>query len=80
MKFLAFVAHEYFHLYNVKCIRPAELWPIDYDREAITPMLWVSEGLTCYYEFRLLKYAGIASTDEVLELLSTYFRLYAPYE
>lgn len=80
VKFLAFVAHEYFHLYNVKCIRPAELWPIDYDREAITPMLWVSEGLTCYYEFRLLKYAGIANTDEVLELLSTYFRLYAPYE
>ena len=80
VKFLAFVAHEYFHLYNVKCIRPAELWPIDYDHEAITPMLWVSEGLTCYYEFRLLQYAGITMTDEALELLSTYFRLYAPYE
>lgn len=80
VKFLAFVAHEYFHLYNVKCIRPAELWPLDYDREAITPMLWVSEGLTCYYEFRLLRDAGIATTDEALELLSTYFRLYAPYE
>ena len=80
VKFLAFVAHEYFHLYNVKCIRPAELWPIDYDREAITPMLWVSEGLTCYYEFRLLQYAGITTTDEALELISTYFSLYAPYE
>ena len=80
VKFLAFVAHEYFHLYNVKCIRPAELWPIDYDHEAITPMLWVSEGLTCYYEFRLLQYAGITTTDEALELLSTYFSMYAPYE
>ena len=80
VKFLAFVAHEYFHLYNVKCIRPTELWPIDYDHEAITPMLWVSEGLTCYYEFRLLQYAGITTTDEALELLSTYFSLYAPYE
>ena len=80
VKFLAFVAHEYFHLYNVKCIRPTELWPLDYDREAITPMLWVSEGLTCYYEFRLLQYAGITTTDEALELLSTYFSLYAPYE
>ena len=80
VKFLAFVAHEYFHLYNVKCIRPAELWPLDYDHEAITPMLWVSEGLTCYYEFRLLRDAGIATTDEALELLSTYFALYAPHE
>ena len=80
VKFFALIAHEYFHLYNVKCIRPTELWPIDYDREAITPMLWVSEGLTCYYEFRLLQYAGITTTDEALELLSTYFSLYAPYE
>ena len=80
VKFLAFVAHEYFHLYNVKCIRPAELWPLDYDHEAITPMLWVSEGLTCYYEYRLLRDAGIITEDEGLELLSTYFALYAPYE
>ena len=80
VKFLAFLAHEYFHLYNVKCIRPVELWPFDYNREAITPMLWVSEGLTCYYEFRLLRQAGIATPDESLELLSTYFSLYAPYE
>jgi len=80
VKFLAFVAHEYFHLYNVKCIRPAELWPLDYDHEAITPMLWVSEGLTCYYEFRLLRNAGITTPDEALELLSTYFSLYAPHE
>ncbi len=80
VKFLAFVAHEYFHLYNVKCIRPAELWPIDYNREAITPMLWVSEGITCYYEFRLLRYAGLTTPDEALELLTTYYSLYAPYE
>lgn len=80
VKFLAFVAHEFFHLYNVKCIRPAELWPFDYDHEAFTPMLWVSEGLTCYYEFRLLRYAGITTPGEALELLSTYFSLYAPYE
>lgn len=80
VKFLGFVAHEYFHLYNVKCIRPTELWPFDYDHEAITPMLWVSEGITCYYEFRLLRNAGIATPEESLDLLSTYFRLYAPYE
>ena len=80
VNFLSFVAHEYFHLYNVKCIRPAELWPFDYDREAVTPMLWVSEGLTCYYEFRLLRDSGIATPDESLEQLSKYFGRYAPFE
>ncbi len=80
VSFLAFTAHEYFHLYNVKCIRPAELWPFNYDTEAVTPMLWVSEGLTCYYEFRLLRTSGVATPDEALAQLSGYFSRYAPYE
>ena len=80
VSFLAFTAHEYFHLYNVKCIRPAELWPFDYNVEAVTPMLWVSEGLTCYYEFRLLATSGVATPDEALGQLSGYFARYAPYE
>ena len=80
VSFLAFTAHEYFHLYNVKCIRPAELWPFNYDTEAVTPMLWVSEGLTCYYEFRLLRTAGVATPEEALRQLSGYFSYYAPYE
>ena len=80
VSFLAFTAHEYYHLYNVKCIRPAELWPFDYDTEALTPMLWVSEGLTCYYEFRLLRTSGVATPDEALAKLSGYFAGYAPYE
>ena len=42
-------AHEYFHLWNVKRIRPAEMWPYDYSRENETPLLWVSEGFTNYY-------------------------------
>lgn len=80
VSFMAFTAHEYFHLYNVKCIRPAELWPYNYNIEAVTPMLWVSEGLTCYYEFRLLRTSGVATPDEALEKLSGYFANYAPYE
>jgi predicted metalloprotease with PDZ domain len=79
-RFLAFTTHEYFHLYNVKCIRPAELWPFDYDRENFTPMLWVSEGLTCYYEFQILLRSGLVSTDEALDILTNYFCRYAPYE
>ena len=80
VNFMAFTSHEYYHLYNVKCIRPAELWPFDYNREAVTPMLWVSEGLTCYYEFRLLGLSGIVTPEEDLMVLTKYFCRYAPYE
>jgi predicted metalloprotease with PDZ domain len=43
-------AHEMFHLWNVKRIRPAEMWPYDYSRVNPGPSLWVSEGITSYYE------------------------------
>src|SRR5918999_994907 len=42
-------AHEVFHAWNVKRMRPAELWPYRYDEEAPSPLLWVSEGITDYY-------------------------------
>ncbi|MDQ2950748.1 MAG: hypothetical protein M3R54_00630, partial [Chloroflexota bacterium] len=42
-------AHEIFHAWNVKRLRPAELVPYDYDRPQPTPWLWVSEGITDYY-------------------------------
>ena len=42
-------SHEFYHLWNVKRIRPAEMWPYDYSRENETPLLWVSEGFTNYY-------------------------------
>jgi predicted metalloprotease with PDZ domain len=67
IRFLAFVTHEYFHLYNVKRIRPIALGPFDYDRENYTNMLWVSEGFTVYYEDMLLRRAGLLTRDEVLE-------------
>jgi predicted metalloprotease with PDZ domain len=43
------MSHEFFHLWNVKRIRPAELWPYDYAAEQYTPLLWWSEGVTDYY-------------------------------
>ncbi|HEU5169852.1 MAG TPA: PDZ domain-containing protein [Gemmatimonadales bacterium] len=42
-------AHEIFHAWNVKRLRPAELVPYRYDRREPTPWLWVSEGITDYY-------------------------------
>jgi len=68
---LSFIAHEYFHLFNVKAIRPIALGPFDYDRENYTNMLWVSEGITVYYEFILLNRAGLMTRDEVLERLGS---------
>jgi predicted metalloprotease with PDZ domain len=42
-------AHEIFHAWNVKRLRPSELWPYSYSRPQPTPWLWVSEGITDYY-------------------------------
>ena len=42
-------AHEFFHVWNVKRIRPVQMWPYDYARENETPLLWVSEGFTSYF-------------------------------
>ena len=68
-RWLSFVAHEFFHLYNVKRIRPAVLGPFDYDRENYTNMLWVSEGLTVYYDNLIVKRAGLVSRDQFLEAM-----------
>jgi predicted metalloprotease with PDZ domain len=42
-------AHEIFHAWNVKRLRPIDLWPYKYDQEQPTPLLWISEGITDYY-------------------------------
>ncbi|MBP1635118.1 MAG: family metallopeptidase [Acidobacteria bacterium] len=67
---LSFLAHEYFHNFNVKRIRPVALGPFDYDRPNETNMLWVSEGFTVYYEYLMLARSGRMSQDEVLAALS----------
>ena len=74
---LGFMAHEYFHLYNVKTIRPYVLGPFDYDRENLTTMLWVSEGGTVYYQEVILNRAGYKSAPEFLQTMS---RIIAGYE
>lgn len=64
--FLSLVAHEVFHLWNVKRIRPDVLGPFDYETENYTKLLWVAEGATAYYEGVLLRRAGLATEKEVL--------------
>ena len=55
-------AHEVFHAWNVKRLRPAELWPYRYDTEQPTTLLWVSEGITDYYADLTLVRGGIIDT------------------
>ncbi len=64
--FLSLVAHEYFHLWNVKRIRPDALGPFDYENENYTKSLWVAEGGTAYYEGVLLQRAGLNTDKDFL--------------
>jgi predicted metalloprotease with PDZ domain len=56
---LGTVAHEFFHVWNVKRLRPAELGPWDFTRPLNTRGLWVAEGFTNYYGHLMLRRAGI---------------------
>lgn len=64
--FLELVAHEYFHLWNVKRLRPVALGPFDYDNEVYTTNLWVAEGFTSYYENKLMLRAGFKNEQAFL--------------
>ncbi|PVD51108.1 peptidase M61 [Terrimonas sp.] len=66
LRMYAFLAHEYFHHYNVKRIRPVELGPFDYANGNRTTQLWISEGLTVYYEYLIVKRAGLADDNQLL--------------
>ena len=57
-------AHEYFHVWNVKRVRPVALGPFDYTREQYQPSLWVAEGWTQYFGQAALHRAGITDLDE----------------
>src|SRR5213594_580500 len=61
------MSHEYFHLFNVKRIRPAEMWPYDYHAEQYTPLLWWSEGVTDYYADVTNLRAGLWTPTQFLD-------------
>ncbi|MFM9944131.1 MAG: M61 family metallopeptidase [Bacteroidia bacterium] len=69
--FLSLIAHEYFHLWNVKRIRPIELGPFDYTKENYTKMLWVVEGITSYYDDLFIKRCDIYKEEEYLNIVAT---------
>jgi predicted metalloprotease with PDZ domain len=69
--FLNVAAHEFFHLWNVKRIRPSSLEPVDYTKEQYTRSLWFAEGVTSTYASYTLVRTGLWSKDQFYEDLST---------
>ena len=69
--FLGLIAHEYFHLWNVKRVRPIQLGPFDYDKEVYTDMLWIAEGITSYYDDKTLHRIGLYDDEEYLGILAS---------
>ncbi|SFT07842.1 Predicted metalloprotease, contains C-terminal PDZ domain [Sphingobacterium wenxiniae] len=73
--YLSLVAHEYFHLWNVKRLRPKALGPFDYEQENYTTGLWIMEGFTSYYDNLIIRRCGFFSPKEYLNVLSNDFNL-----
>ncbi len=70
LEFLATAAHEYVHTWNVKAYRAKGLVPYDYEKENYTPLLWLEEGSTSYFQYHLLLRAGLMSLDEYFQVLA----------
>ncbi len=68
--FLSLVAHEYFHLWNVKRLRPVPLGPFDYSNENYTELLWLAEGFTAYYDDLMLRRCGFISDTDYLQRIA----------
>lgn len=68
-QFLGLCAHELFHVWNVKRMRPRELWEFDYENENYTRMLWLAEGWTAYYDDLLVRRAGCVAVEHYLAVV-----------
>ncbi len=68
--FLSLAAHEHFHLWNVKRLRPIALGPFDYDNENYTTNLWIAEGFTAYYQDIIVHRTQLYPTDNYLGVLA----------
>jgi predicted metalloprotease with PDZ domain len=69
-RLLSLLCHEFFHVWNIKRIRPRELGPFNYNEENLTRMLWLVEGATSYYDDLLTYRCGFYSQADYLKILS----------
>jgi len=67
-------AHEFFHVWSVKRLRPAGLGPFDYTREVYTPSLWLAEGVTSYVSYLALLRSGLWTREQFLARLADEIR------
>jgi len=68
---LGLIAHEYFHAWNVKRLKPREFATFDYAGENYTRLLWFFEGFTSYYDDLFVLRAGLIDAPRYLKLLAT---------
>lgn len=76
LNWMSLVAHEYFHTWNVKRIRPKELGPFDYVNEGYTRMHWLTEGLTSFMDDLFVYRAGLSSAEEYLQIIKDFLNRY----
>ncbi len=69
-RFLSLVAHEFFHLWNVKRIYPKGIASFDYDQENYLEELWVAEGFTSYYDELILQRIGLVDKEGYLKVIA----------
>ncbi|MCA8940931.1 MAG: M61 family metallopeptidase [Planctomycetes bacterium] len=72
--FMSLVAHEFFHVWNVKRMRPKDLMRFDYEREQHTTLLWVAEGVTAYYDDHICLRTGLYSPRRYLDVITGHIR------
>ncbi|TGL88149.1 M61 family peptidase [Leptospira congkakensis] len=70
-RLLELLSHEYFHLWNIKRIRPIALGPFDYQKPNLTRELWIAEGFTSFYDVYFLYHSGFLSKEEYLSKLQS---------
>ena len=70
LRFLGLCSHEYFHLWNVKRLKPENFSPYDLTKENYTELLWAFEGITSYYDDLMLCRAGLINANRYLTLLA----------
>jgi len=68
--FLGLCSHEYFHTWHVKRIKPAAFAPYDLQKESYTPLLWVFEGFTSYYDDLMLVRSGLIDVSAYLRRIA----------
>ena len=74
LELLSVSSHELFHSWNIKAIRPAEMYPYDYTKENYSKLGFVCEGVTTYYGYFFLYRSGIYSDFEVNRALSKHLQ------